>query len=70
MLTSQRVVDTILKTFRVCSASSGCMNNITIGDEKWGYYETVGGGSGAGPTWNGSSGVHTHMVSYKKLTNS
>lgn len=62
VLTSQRVVDVILKAFSVCSASCGCMNNITIGDEKWGYYETVGGGSGAGPTWNGSSGVHTHMT--------
>lgn len=62
VLTSQRVVDTILKAFSVCSASCGCMNNITIGDEKWGYYETVGGGSGAGPTWNGTSGVHTHMT--------
>lgn len=62
VLTSQRVVDTILKAFSVCSASSGCMNNITIGDETWGYYETVGGGSGAGPTWNGTSGVHTHMT--------
>ena len=27
-----------------------------------GYYETVGGGAGAGPTWNGRSGVHTHMT--------
>lgn len=62
VLTSQRIVDTILKAFSVCSASCGCMNNITIGDENWGYYETVGGGSGAGPTWNGSSGVHTHMT--------
>lgn len=62
VLTSQRVVDTILKAFRVCSASSGCMNNTTIGDETWGYYETVGGGSGAGPSWNGASGVHTHMT--------
>lgn len=62
VLTSQRVVDTILKAFSVCSASCGCMNNVTIGDEKWGYYETVGGGSGAGPTWNGCSGVHTHMT--------
>lgn len=62
VLTSQRVVDVILKAFKVCAASSGCMNNITIGDENWGYYETVGGGSGAGPTWNGTSGVHTHMT--------
>lgn len=62
VLTSQRIVDTILKAFAVCAASCGCMNNVTIGDEKWGYYETVGGGSGAGPTWNGASGVHTHMT--------
>jgi 5-oxoprolinase (ATP-hydrolysing) len=62
VLTSQRIVDVILKAFEVCSASCGCMNNVTIGDESWGYYETVGGGSGAGPNWNGSSGVHTHMT--------
>lgn len=62
VLTSQRVVDTILKAFSVCSASCGCMNNVTIGDENWGYYETVGGGSGAGPTYDGTSGVHTHMT--------
>ena len=62
VLTSQRIVDTILKAFGVCAASQGCMNNITVGDETWGYYETVGGGSGAGPTWHGTSGVHTHMT--------
>lgn len=38
------------------------MNNVTIGDEKWGYYETVAGGSGAGPNWHGTGGVHTHMT--------
>ena len=38
------------------------MNNITFGNERIGYYETVGGGAGAGPTWNGRSGVHTHMT--------
>lgn len=62
VLTSQRVVDTVLKAFQVCAASQGCMNNITIGDEKWGYYETVAGGSGAGPNWNGIGGVHSHMT--------
>lgn len=51
MLTSQRVVDVILKAFDVCAASQGCMNNVTIGDDRFGYYETVAGGSGAGPTW-------------------
>lgn len=62
VLTSQRVVDTILKAFRVCAASQGCMNNITFGDEQWGYYETVAGGAGAGPNWDGAGGVHTHMT--------
>ncbi|EDW74349.1 uncharacterized protein Dwil_GK21431 [Drosophila willistoni] len=60
--TSQRIVDTVLKAFRVCGASQGCMNNITIGDEEWGYYETVAGGAGAGPGWHGAGGVHTHMT--------
>ncbi|XP_011204171.2 5-oxoprolinase [Bactrocera dorsalis] len=62
VLTSQRIVDTVLKTFNVCAASCGCMNNVTIGDEEWGYYETVAGGAGAGPTWHGADGVHTHMT--------
>ncbi|CAD7012331.1 unnamed protein product [Ceratitis capitata] len=62
VLTSQRIVDTVLRTFSVCAASCGCMNNITIGDEEWGYYETVAGGAGAGPTWHGADGVHTHMT--------
>ncbi len=62
VLTSQRVVDVILKAFGVAAASQGCMNNFTFGNESFGYYETVGGGAGAGPTWNGQSGVHTHMT--------
>jgi 5-oxoprolinase (ATP-hydrolysing) len=47
VLTSQRIVDVILSAFGICAASQGCMNNITIGTEDWGYYETVAGGSGA-----------------------
>lgn len=47
MLTSQRVVDVVLQAFEACAASQGCMNNITLGTEEWGYYETVAGGSGA-----------------------
>ncbi|KAJ8925583.1 hypothetical protein NQ315_009423 [Exocentrus adspersus] len=62
VLTSQRVVDVVLKAFRVCAASQGCMNNITFGSDFWGCYETVAGGSGAGPSWHGCSGVHTHMT--------
>ncbi|XP_064410048.1 5-oxoprolinase isoform X1 [Latimeria chalumnae] len=62
VLTSQRVVDVIFKAFGVCAASQGCMNNITFGNERVGYYETVAGGAGAGAHWHGRSGVHTHMT--------
>ncbi|XP_011879574.1 PREDICTED: 5-oxoprolinase [Vollenhovia emeryi] len=62
VLTSQRIVDVILAAFEICAASQGCMNNVTLGTEEWGYYETVAGGSGAGPTWHGRSAVHTHMT--------
>lgn len=62
VLTSQRVVDVIFRAFQVCAASQGCMNNITFGDDAFGHYETVAGGAGAGPTWNGRSGVHSHMT--------
>ena len=62
VLTSQRVTDVVLKAFGVAAASQGCMNNFTFGSEIFGYYETIGGGAGAGPSWNGQSGVHTHMT--------
>ncbi|KXS20188.1 hypothetical protein M427DRAFT_94686 [Gonapodya prolifera JEL478] len=70
VLTSQRLVDVILKAFRACAASQGCMNNLTFGSQEeivgkgntFSYYETIAGGAGAGPTWNGRSGVHTHMT--------
>uniref|UniRef100_A0A671WKM9 5-oxoprolinase, ATP-hydrolysing n=1 Tax=Sparus aurata TaxID=8175 RepID=A0A671WKM9_SPAAU len=62
VLTSQRVVDVIFRAFEVCAASQGCMNNISFGSEKKGYYETVAGGAGAGPGWNGRSGVQSHMT--------
>ncbi len=62
VLTSQRVVDVILKAFGVAAASQGCMNNLTFGSRDFGYYETIGGGAGAGPHWHGQSGVHTHMT--------
>mmetsp|Transcript_13895 Transcript_13895/g.25374 ORF Transcript_13895/g.25374 Transcript_13895/m.25374 type:complete len:1378 (-) Transcript_13895:162-4295(-) len=62
VLTSQRVVDVVLKAFKACAASQGCMNNLTFGDDRFGYYETIAGGAGAGPTWDGRSGVHTHCT--------
>ncbi|KAL5834710.1 hypothetical protein ACOSQ4_014207 [Xanthoceras sorbifolium] len=62
VLTSQRVTDVVLTAFQACACSQGCMNNLTFGDETFGYYETIGGGSGAGPTWDGTSGVQCHMT--------
>jgi 5-oxoprolinase (ATP-hydrolysing) len=62
VLTSQRVVDVVLKAFKACAASQGCMNNLTFGDNEFGYYETIAGGAGAGPTWEGKSGIHTHCT--------
>lgn len=72
--TSQRIVDVLLRALakampdRVPAASSGTMNNLTIGgtDHRTGrpyaYYETVAGGMGARPTADGVSGIHTHMT--------
>uniref|UniRef100_A0A1D1XQS7 5-oxoprolinase n=1 Tax=Anthurium amnicola TaxID=1678845 RepID=A0A1D1XQS7_9ARAE len=62
VLTSQRITDVVLTAFQACACSQGCMNNLTFGDETFGYYETIGGGSGAGPSWHGTSGVQCHMT--------
>ena len=62
VLTSQRITDVIFRAFGAVAASQGCMNNLTFGDASMGYYETIAGGAGAGPTWDGESGVHTHMT--------
>ncbi len=52
----------VLKAFSACAASQGTMNNLTFGDSTFGYYETIAGGSGAGPYWHGKHGIHTHMT--------
>lgn len=62
VLTSQRITDVILRSFRAAANSQGCMNNFTFGNEKITYYETIGGGGGAGPNWNGQSGIQCHMT--------
>ena len=72
VLTSQRITDVILRAFEACAASQGCCNNLTFGFggnqaggetvRGFGYYETIAGGSGAGPDWEGASGVHVHMT--------
>ncbi|HEX4474263.1 MAG TPA: hydantoinase B/oxoprolinase family protein [Polyangiaceae bacterium] len=60
--TSQRIVDVLLGASSRCAASQGTMNNVTFGDATFGYYETLAGGAGAGPTFAGASAVHTHMT--------
>lgn len=60
--TSQRVVDVLLGALGLAAASCGTMNNWLMGDASFGYYETVGGGSGATRTAPGASAVHTHMT--------
>ena len=59
--TSQRLVDTLLAALGLAACSQGTMNNVIFGNERYGYYETIGGGCGAGPTFSGPSGVHSHM---------
>jgi 5-oxoprolinase (ATP-hydrolysing) len=60
--TSQRVVDVLLAAAGAAAASQGTMNNLSFGDATFGYYETLGGGAGAGPGFHGASAVHTHMT--------
>ncbi len=71
--TSQRIVDLLLGALasalpdRIPAASNGSMNNVTIGGvdpsgRPFAYYETIGGGTGAGPTSDGLSAVHSHMT--------
>jgi N-methylhydantoinase B len=72
--TSQRIVDVLLRAFskilpnRIPAASSGTMNNVTIGGmdhrtgQPYAYYETIAGGTGGRPNRDGVSGVHTHMT--------
>ena len=59
---SMRLTDTLLKAFGVVAASQGTMNNTLFGNKNFGYYETICGGCGAGPGFNGASAVHHHMT--------
>lgn len=59
---SQRLVDTLIKALNIQACSQGTMNNFLFGDENFGYYETICGGSGAGEGYQGASGIHTHMT--------
>ena len=60
--TSQAITDTLYGALGVLAASQGTMNNFTFGDETYQYYETISGGAGAGPDFDGASVVQTHMT--------
>jgi 5-oxoprolinase (ATP-hydrolysing) len=60
--TSQTVTDCLYGALGVLAASQGTMNNFTFGNEQHQYYETISGGSGAGPTFDGTDAVQTHMT--------
>ena len=60
--TSQRVVDCLLGALGLAAASQGTMNNFLFGDSSFGYYETIGGGTGATASASGEDAVHSHMT--------
>lgn len=60
--TSQVVTDAIFGALGVMAAAQGTMNNFTFGNARVQYYETIAGGSGAGPDFDGTSVVQTHMT--------
>jgi 5-oxoprolinase (ATP-hydrolysing) len=60
--TSQCIVDALYGALHALAASQGTMNNFTFGNERHQYYETIAGGSGAGPGFPGASAVQTHMT--------
>jgi 5-oxoprolinase (ATP-hydrolysing) len=60
--TSQRIVECLLAAFGQIAASQGTMNNTLLGNDRFGMYETICGGSGAGPGFDGAPAVHSHMT--------
>ncbi|MBW4561301.1 MAG: hydantoinase B/oxoprolinase family protein [Mojavia pulchra JT2-VF2] len=60
--TSQTIVDALYGALGAIAASQGTMNNFTFGNQRYQYYETICGGSGAGADFDGTDAVHTHMT--------
>ena len=60
--TSQAITDALYGALGVLASAQGTMNNFTFGNDTYQYYETVAGGSGAGPDFDGTDAVHTHMT--------
>jgi 5-oxoprolinase (ATP-hydrolysing) len=60
--TSQAITDALYGALGIMAASQGTMNNFTFGNDQYQYYETICGGSGAGPDFPGTDAVQTHMT--------
>ncbi|MEA3011214.1 MAG: hypothetical protein QOJ91_2906 [Sphingomonadales bacterium] len=60
--TSQVITDALFAACRALAPSQGTMNNFTFGNAHHQYYETIAGGAGAGPDFDGASAVQTHMT--------
>ena len=60
--TSQALCDALFGALGAMAAAQGTMNNFTFGNDRYQYYETVAGGSGAGPDFDGTPAVQTHMT--------
>ena len=60
--TSQAVTDALFGAFGVMASAQGTMNNLTFGNARYQYYETICGGAGAGADFDGADAVHTHMT--------
>ena len=60
--TSQAITGALYAALRVMAEGSGTMNNVTLGNERYQYYETVASGSGAGEGFDGADAVQTHMT--------
>ncbi|MBM3514038.1 MAG: 5-oxoprolinase [Alphaproteobacteria bacterium] len=60
--TSQIICDALYGALGAVAAAQGTMNNFTVGTEAFQYYETIAGGAGAGPSFDGASAVQTHMT--------
>ena len=59
---SQSIADTLYGALGVIAGSQGTMNNFVYGNEHYQNYETICGGTGAGPDFDGASAVHSHMT--------
>ncbi|PKQ05266.1 MAG: 5-oxoprolinase, partial [Alphaproteobacteria bacterium HGW-Alphaproteobacteria-12] len=60
--TSQAVTDALFSAFGAMASAQGTMNNLTFGNDRYQYYETIAGGAGAGPDFDGADAVQTHMT--------